>query len=136
LFANAADRYRGPLLRGLDGAGSPFTEWLEFERTRLAERWRECVLGAARGSTDPAARAGWAARLLARDPLDEPALRVQLSALVAAGRQVKALDAYRAYASALAQDTGLKPSSEIRALCSALPRTIEPPPPKRGPAAA
>lgn len=136
LFADAVDRYRGPLMRGLDGAGSaPFAEWLEFERTRLAERWRECVLGAARDSADPAARAGWAARLLARDPLDEPALRVQLAALLAAGRQVKALDAYHAYASALAQDTGLEPSTDIRALCCALPRTFERRPPKRGPPA-
>jgi DNA-binding SARP family transcriptional activator len=123
--AEAADLYHGPLMRGLDGPGSmPFAEWLQFERSRLAERWRDCVLGAARACADPATRAGLAARLLARDPLDEPALRLQLAALTAAGRPADAHGAYRTYASNLAQDTGLAPSADLRALCPALPRLV------------
>src|SRR4051794_12065432 len=54
-------------------------------------------------------------RLLAGDPLREGAVRTLMTALYRAGRQVEALDAYRALCGELVE-LGLQPSAETRAL--------------------
>jgi predicted ATPase/DNA-binding SARP family transcriptional activator/Tfp pilus assembly protein PilF len=110
--------YRGPFLQGLDDEhDSAFNEWLAFERARLAERWRACVLRVAETCGSPARCADLAARLLARDPLDEAALRLQLGALAALGRQADARRALAGYARRLLEETGLEVSADLQATC-------------------
>lgn len=111
--------YRGPLLQGLDDdRGSAFNEWLGFERSRLAEGWRACVMQAAQQAASPERRAELAARLIARDPLDETAVRLLLAALAASGRYADARHALKDYARQLVLETGLEPSAELQDLCA------------------
>jgi serine/threonine-protein kinase len=117
--------YRGDLLDGLHvtGAASEFEEWLERERGRLRERAAEAARALAgraeqAGRLDEAAR--WTRRGLELAPDDEGALRGLLSLLERAGDRPGAVRAFDEYARRMAQELGVEPSAETRALLRAI----------------
>ncbi|MCD0448685.1 AAA family ATPase [Actinocorallia sp. API 0066] len=113
-FARALDLWRGPALAGL-----PDLEPLRLEADRLAElRVRaEEGLGAAQVALG---RHGEAipglVRLAAAHPLRETAHRQLILALYRAGRQGEALAAYERLRRTLADELGIDPSADLRAL--------------------
>jgi DNA-binding SARP family transcriptional activator/predicted ATPase len=117
-WARAVACYSVPLLEGLDvNAPSPFVEWLQLERGRLASLWREALAGRlAQLSADPQACSALAARALQLDPLDDVALAAQLQALAALGRRDEARRIYQGYAQRLAADLAIEPSATLREL--------------------
>lgn len=108
---------RGPVLPDDEGS------WLEAERVTASALTSRARLIAAEG----AARAGehgaagaLAEVALAHDPYDEPALRVLMRALTAAGRSASALAAYGRVRARLAEDLGVSPSAETESLHDAV----------------
>jgi len=119
--ADALRLVRGELLAGFDdGSNEAWTRWLGFERERLRVAWRKAALARLAGATDSAAALALAAQLLEQDPLDEAALRGQMLQLQRDGQPAAARAAYRAYAERLADELGLEPGAELRALHAAL----------------
>jgi predicted ATPase/DNA-binding SARP family transcriptional activator len=114
--------YRGPLLAGFDdGQAEAWTRWLEFERERLRLGWRGAALQRlADASFDPAAAVSLSARLLDDDPLDETACAAHLRALLRDGQVAAARAAWRRYGERLAQELGVEPGVELRALHDSL----------------
>lgn len=109
--------YRGRLLEGLDAPECRgYTDWLATERERLRTLWRAAMLRVIDATTERADVLALSARLLAADPLDEAAVRVQLVALAAAGEETHARRVYRDYAERLERDLGVEPSVELRTL--------------------
>jgi DNA-binding SARP family transcriptional activator/TolB-like protein/Flp pilus assembly protein TadD len=103
----AATLYRGELLEGLDGLTPEFDAWLVPERARLSSL-------AMRLLEKLPARPGHAGetlaqRLLARDPLCEPAYRMLMRMHAAAGERAAALKLYAACRNALKRDLGVAP---------------------------
>jgi predicted ATPase/DNA-binding SARP family transcriptional activator len=118
--------YRGPLLAGIDAGDAPgFTEWLDFERRRLHNLWRDAALDVLERAPPPADALALCARLLDADPLDETALRARLHALVRSGQTAQVERAYREFAQRLKTELGLEPSVETRRLCE-LPAAAAP----------
>ena len=119
--ADALEQVRGELMAGFDDGGSePWTRWLAFERDRLRAAWRSAALAQLAGETDVGRALALSARLLEQDPLDEAALRAQLQALARDGQAGAAHAAYRAFAERLADELGLEPGAELRALRDSL----------------
>jgi DNA-binding SARP family transcriptional activator/predicted ATPase len=113
----AIDIYGGPLLDGFEVAGpAPFVQWLCAERRRLAARWRDATLEYLSADAAPELARTLCARLLAADPLDERALQVYLRALLAGGQAAQAGRVYQEFARRLAEELGIEPSAETRAL--------------------
>lgn len=114
--------YRGRLLEGLDAPECRgYTDWLATERERLRTLWRTAMLRVIDATTERAEVLALSARLLAADPLDEAAVRVQVAALTAAGEETQARRVYRDYAERLERELGVEPSVELRTLIE-LPR--------------
>ncbi len=114
-------QYRGELLAGFDdGSSEPWTRWLASERERLRTAWRSTALAKLAGDAEPAQALALATRLLEDDPLDEAALRAQMAWLQRSGQPAAARAAYRAYAERLADELGLEPGAELRALHAAI----------------
>ena len=119
--ADALALVRGDLMVGFDdGSSEPWTRWLSFERERLRTAWRGAALAQLAGETDVSQALALSARLLEQDPLDEAALRAQLQALARDGQAGAAHAAYRAFAERLADELGLEPGAELRALRDSL----------------
>ncbi|MBN9574442.1 BTAD domain-containing putative transcriptional regulator [Alicycliphilus denitrificans] len=120
--ARAVQAYRPGLLAGLEaGLGDDALEWLARQRAWLDERWH----AAARRWLDglrhaPQAQAAAAEQVLARDPLDEAALRTLLQACAALGERTRGLRALQAYGVRLCAELGAAPSPELAALGQAL----------------
>jgi predicted ATPase len=115
-MGDAVTLYTGAFLLGLDDRECPaFTAWLEFERNRLAERWRRAALEWL-PQLDEAHRLALAERLLDADPCDDAAARAKLAALRALGDEAGLLRFYRDYAQRLAADLGIEPSAAARVL--------------------
>lgn len=119
-WATAVELYRGELLAGSDAAaGTGFGDWLELERQRLLESWKDAATERiveleAAGGYGPAAEL--AGRILEGDPLAEEALRLYMRNAYAAGRRQAALQAYGRFAALLAAEMELEPEDETRQL--------------------
>jgi DNA-binding SARP family transcriptional activator/pimeloyl-ACP methyl ester carboxylesterase len=115
--------YRGDLLDGFSVKEEPFEDWLRVERERL----RALAVGAlekliAHGAAhdDPANAVKAAIRLLSLEPLREDMHRALMQAYAAQGRFNLALKQYEICRAALAQELGLQPDPETRALYDSL----------------
>jgi DNA-binding SARP family transcriptional activator len=115
----AAELYGGDLLAGLPLREAPFEEWLAVERVRLAELatqtlTRLLALRRASGALDAAVQV--AHRLLALDPLQEPAHRALIDLYQRLGRHSDALRQYQVCLDVLARELGTEPGPETRQL--------------------
>jgi TolB-like protein/DNA-binding SARP family transcriptional activator len=110
--------YRGDLLDGFSLRERDFEEWLSGERERLREHAAQLFLrlmerGAATG-IEPAIR--WALRVLAVDPVHEPAHRALMELYAAQGRHAAALRQYEQLRDTLSRELGTRPEPETDAL--------------------
>jgi len=112
--------YGGPLLVGFDaGAPPPFAAWLRFERARLEALWRDALTVRLDELTaDPPARAALARQVLQADPLNEAALSAFMHAQAALHAPAEAQRVWRTYVALLAEEHGIEPSTELRALAA------------------
>lgn len=116
----AVEHYHGDLLAAFDLPGSPaFETWLQLERHELRREWRRASLAlAARLAREERhdEAAGILEALQRADALDEDVLRWRLGVLARAGRRREALDAYDAFAEALAREVEGVPETETTRL--------------------
>lgn len=116
---------RGELLAGFeDGASDAWTSWLGFERDRLRTAWRSAALKRLEGNIETDEAIELCRQLLEADPLDEDALRAQMTWLARSGQSARARQAYREFVERLAGDLGIGPGAELRALHDSLATTI------------
>jgi adenylate cyclase len=114
----AAALYRADLLDSFSLRDRDFNEWLTGERERLREHavqlfLRLMKLAAATGA-EPAIR--WALRILAVDPIHEPAHRGLMELYAAQGRHAAALRQYEHLRETLSRELGTRPEPETDAL--------------------
>ena len=110
--AEAVALWQGEPLEGLDDDANPsWSTWLAFERERLKGAWRDAALGLLDEEMDPAQAVTIAARLLEADPLDEAALRAQMTWLARSGQAARARQAYREFAARLEAELGIAPGA-------------------------
>ena len=120
-IAEALPLRRGELLAGFDDDQSEaWSSWLNFERDRLRVAWRDAALNLLAGDIDAAEGIDLSTRLLDADPLDEAALRAHMSWLARGGQSARARQAYHEFVRRLADDLGLAPGAELRALHDSL----------------
>ena len=116
----AARAWRGPLLDGLDVAGSDeFERWLAQMRQRAqrdAVDLRRLLLQTHEAEGDLEAAIGHARALLEIDETDEPAHMVLMRLLAARGQRTAALAQYDACRAALTERLGARPSAACYAL--------------------
>ena len=115
----AAALYRGELLEGLALREALFEEWLLAERERLRELALEALaklLRHQRTAGAPEAALRTALRLLALDPLQEPAHRAVMSLYVELGRRASALRQYQICIGVLQRDLGVEPETTTKQL--------------------
>ncbi len=114
----AAGLYRADLLDGFSLRGRDFEEWLSGERERLREHAVQLFLRlmerAAATGVEPAIR--WALRILAVDPVHEPAHRALMELYAAQGRHGAALRQYEQLRETLSRELGARPEPESDAL--------------------
>jgi TolB-like protein/DNA-binding SARP family transcriptional activator/Tfp pilus assembly protein PilF len=114
----AAGLYRADLLDGFSLRDRDFEEWLSGERERLREHAVQLFLRlmerAAATGVEPAIR--WALRILAVDPVHEPAHRALMELYAAQGRHGAALRQYEQLRETLARELGARPEPETDAV--------------------
>jgi TolB-like protein/DNA-binding SARP family transcriptional activator/Tfp pilus assembly protein PilF len=114
----AAGLYRADLLDGFSLRDRDFDDWLTGERERLREHAVQLFLRlmerAAAIGVEPAIR--WALRILAVDPVHEPAHRALMELYAAQGRHAAALRQYEQLRETLSRELGTRPESETDAL--------------------
>jgi len=116
-LAEALPLRQGELLAGFeDDANEPWTGWLGFERERLRSSWRGAVLERLAQPIDATEALRLAGELLEADPLDEAALRAQVSWLMRHGQAARARQVHHAFVARLEQELGIAPSAELAAL--------------------
>src|SRR5262245_21613138 len=111
--------YQGELLEGLSIDEPPFEEWLLAERERLRELALEALARLlAQQSRDQATERAiqTAIRLLALDPLQEPAHRTLMRLYARQGRRSAALKQYQVCVGVLRRELGAEPEPETRRL--------------------
>src|SRR5262245_53158409 len=118
-LAEAITLYRGDLLDGLAVQEPPFEDWLLGQRERLHETAvralaRLLTHQRATGSTEAAIQS--ALRLLALDPLQEPAHRALMQLYVETGRRAAALRQYQLCQSTLRRELNAEPEKETTRL--------------------
>lgn len=126
-WREAASRYRGAFLDGLSAGAPAFDDWLTVERERLRTRVLD-VLGRllaheiAAASTPAAfdAAVDTARRVLALDPLQEPAHRALMRLYTYQDRRGSALRQYQQCVATLRHDLGTEPEPETRHLYEAI----------------
>src|SRR5262249_17803282 len=110
--------YRADLLDGFALRERDFDEWLSGERERLREHAVQLFLRlmerAAETGVEPAIR--WALRILAVDPVHEPAHRRLMELYAAQGRHAAALRQYEQLRETLSRELGTRPEPETEAL--------------------
>ena len=109
--------YKGDLLEGLSVDEPPFEEWLLAERERLRELALEALARLlAHQSKSPATERAiqTAIRLLALDPLQEPAHRALMRLYARQGRRSAALKQYQICVGVLRRELGAEPEPETR----------------------
>lgn len=118
-----------PLLQSLDTGLSPAAlEWLDFERARLAARWRtQAARRLAQLDDQPDDAAELAQRLLLADPTDEAALEALVRARQRLGQGAQARRELQAHGERLRAEYGVEPSARLRALGQALQQHAEVP---------
>ena len=120
-IAEALPMRRGELLSGFDDDQSEaWSSWLSFERDRLRLTWRDAALNRLAADIDTVEGIDLSTQLLDSDPLDEAALRAQMSWLARSGQSARARQAYHEFVQRLADDLGLAPGAELRALHDSL----------------
>lgn len=120
---------QGDLLEGFDdGTSAAWSAWLVFERERIRGALRGAAHTRLADETDPADAIALSAWLLDTDPLDEAALQAHMTWLARSGQGARARQAYRDFAARLAQEFGLTPGNDLKALHDALGATVAPPP--------
>lgn len=114
----AAELYRADLLDGFSLRDRDFDDWLTGERERLREHAVQLFLRlmerAAAIGVEPAIR--WALRILAVDPVHEPAHRALMELYAAQGRHAAALRQYEQLRETLARELDARPEPETDAL--------------------
>lgn len=124
--ADALASWQAPLLQSLEtGLSASAIEWIEFERARLAARWRaqaSARLGQLEDDSEQAADV--AAQLLRADPCDETALVALVRARVNQGRATAALRELQLHAERVRAEFGVEPSQRVRALEQEVRRSI------------
>src|SRR5213593_4296030 len=118
-FERAAALFQGELLEGLSVDEPPFEEWLLAERERLRELALEALarllaLQAKSPATERAIQT--ALRLLALDPLQEPAHRTLMRLYARQGRRSAALKQYQVCVDVLRRELGAESEPETRRL--------------------
>jgi DNA-binding SARP family transcriptional activator len=116
---HAAELYRGDLLLGFTVSEPLFEEWLVAERERLREVGLEALarLLAHQSKSQATERAiQTAIRLLALDPLQEPAHRTLMRLFARQGRRSAALKQYQVCVGVLRRELGADPEPETRRL--------------------
>lgn len=111
--------YSGDLLEGFDARAPAFEDWLAIERSRLRElaiSALAALLERAQQRREPEPVVRLALRLLALDPLHEPARRQLMRAYAATGRVPDALRQYRRLRRLLQQELQLAPEPSTTAL--------------------
>ena len=131
-LARAAAVYQGDLLQGLAVREAPFEEWLMAERERLRELALEALAKLlaqqrAAGTTEVAVQT--ALRLLALDPLLEPAHRTLMRLYAQLGRRDTALRQYQMCVDVLRRELGVEPEEETKQLYREILRVRLLPPP-------
>lgn len=119
----AVDACGGPLLLGLDGGSAEFQRWLQMERDRLGQQFRDAVLRlvATLDTAEHARGLDWLSRLLAEDPLDEAAARAQVRLLALAGRRASARRAHLRWRQLLRKELGVDAPDDIETLLATPP---------------
>src|SRR5262245_54976903 len=118
-LADAVGLYRGDLLDGLAVQEPPFEDWLLGQRERLHETAARALARLlahqrATGSTEAAIQS--ALRLLALDPLQEPAHRALMQLYVETGRRAAALRQYQLCQTTLRRELRADPEKETTRL--------------------
>jgi TolB-like protein/DNA-binding SARP family transcriptional activator/Tfp pilus assembly protein PilF len=115
---HAATLYRADLLDGFFLRDRDFNEWLTGERERLREHAVQLFLRlmerAATTGVEPTIR--WALRLLAVDPVHEPAHRALMELYAAQGRHAAALRQYELLRETLSRELRTRPEPETDTL--------------------
>jgi predicted ATPase/DNA-binding SARP family transcriptional activator len=110
--AEALALWRGPALAGAGDFAAPFSRRLEELRLEATVTFLTRELDAGRA----AARAGELEVLVTEHPLHEKLTGLLMRALAAAGRQANALAAYEALRTRLADELGIDPGPQLRAV--------------------
>src|SRR5947209_665475 len=114
----AAELYRADYLDGFSLRDRDFDDWLTGERERLREHAVQLFLRLMERATaigvEPAIR--WALRILAVDPVHEPAHRALMELYAAQGRHAAALRQYEQLRETLARELDTRPEPETDAL--------------------
>lgn len=124
-LAIALDLYRGELLEGLDARSGAFDEWLGTERRSLR---REVVVAAqklrelCREAGDTTGEVAALTRVIALEPLNEPAYRELMEAYARSGRYTDALRQYQICRTALRRELDVAPEPATEALYRELMR--------------
>ena len=106
--------YRGSAMQGLEGGDSEvFNAWLDGERLRRQNAWRDSAI-AALPRREPAGALALTRSLLEADPFDEDAIVAALHAHGALGDESGAAQDYRRYAERLLEAFGVEPSLRVR----------------------
>jgi len=112
--------YSGPFLDGFHlGDSQEFEDWLESERTRLAELYSNALESLARQAAqagDHARAADWWKQLLATDPFNSRIAVSLMEALSAAGDPANAIQQALAHERLLREQLDMEPAPEVRAL--------------------
>jgi DNA-binding SARP family transcriptional activator len=106
------------LLQAMDaGLSEAALEWLDFERARLAARWRaQAAARLAQLQAQPADTAELAAQLLAADPCDEAALESLVQARIHLGQAAVALRELQEHEQRVREQFAVEPSARLRSL--------------------
>ena len=123
----AGDCYRGLLLDGLEGEGTgEFATWLEEARGACQRTWQRALVEETRASGSyPAEAVYLLRRILDIDPLDEEVVRAYLHCLASAGQSDDISRVFRAFEKKLAEELGLEPGDDLRALAEQLKTQAE-----------
>ncbi len=120
--------YRGDLLKGLFVSDSPeFERWLDAERAMLRRKAFDAAITLGRGAEDVddlALAARWHRRALSIMPERETAARRLMTVLARAGDAAGAVQVFDRFAARLAEDYGLQPSDEARAIVESIRRPL------------
>jgi len=120
----ALDLYRGDLLAGLFVSGSPdFERWLDGERTSFRRKAFDGALKLGRAAEDRddlASAERWYERAMVIIPERGTAVRHQMTVLARTGNAAEAVQLFDRFAARLAEEYGLEPSEETRAVVESI----------------
>lgn len=112
-FEKALELYGGRLF-----PQDPYADWAVWERERLAQRYLQALLGAAKNALNedrPDDALMLARKALKLEPWQEQATRLGMEAYLALGDRAGALRLYQALAVRLQEDLAIEPGEELRA---------------------